>query len=126
MKPFPCKKVTDWLDSQEILDLYISSITLAEINYGLESLPKGKRRSFLEEAFKKAIIEVFACRILTFDEHAAFSYGHIMAKRKELGKPMSILDGQIAAIAVSQQAAIATRNISDFTNCDLSLIDPFL
>jgi toxin FitB len=125
MKSAPTVSVTEWIDSQDVMQLYIAAITIGEIAYGLQVLADGKRRRFLEEAFDKSIKESFEDRILSFDEAAAHFYGNIMGRRKELGRPMSILDGQIAAIARANDCALATRNIKDFQNCDLKLIDPF-
>lgn len=125
MKPEPTTKVIEWIDAQDVMQLHIAATTIAEITYGLQVLADGKRRHFLEQAFKKAINESFKNRILSFDEAAAHCYGNIMGRRKELGRPMSILDGQIAAIALTHGCALATRNIKDFQDCDLELINPF-
>lgn len=125
MKPSPSSKVINWLDQQETTKLFISTISIAEISYGLNALPEGRRRVQLVQAFNKAIIESFKHRVLSFDESAAYTYGKIMSKRKELGRPLSILDGQIAAIAYTQGSAIATRNVNDFTECGVEIINPF-
>lgn len=125
MKPVPAAKVMYWLDKEEVTELFISTITIAEIAYGINALAKGRRKQSLEDAFYKAINESFKHRHLYFDENAAHAYGKLMAKRKEQGKPLSILDGQIAAIATVHGAAIATRNVKDFSNLNLELINPF-
>lgn len=125
MKPNPNANVLDWIDRQEVLKLFISTITLAEISYGLSVLPTGKRRKSLELAFNKAILEAFASRILSFEESAAYQYGKIMGHRKKLGKPLGIPDGQIAAIAAVNNAVLATRNTRDFLQCGIKLINPF-
>ncbi len=126
MKASPSSHVTHWLNSHDAASpLYLTTITIAEISYGIHILPKGKKRQQLEAAFDQAIATAFYQRILKFDEPAAPIYGKLMAKHKELGRPMSIADAQIAAIAYSQDLKLATRNIKDFKNCDLTLIDPF-
>lgn len=125
MKQAPSIKVLNWIDQQEATELYITTITIAEIFYGIHALPNGNRKSLLEKAFNKAVSESFKHRQVSFDELSAFNYGKLMARRKELGKPFSILDGQIAAIAFTHGAAIATRNIRDFSDCELELINPF-
>lgn len=125
MKPLPNSLVLDWIKHQEILNLFISTITIAEISYGLNVLPKGKRRLNLELAFSKAIQEGFTGRILSFDESAAYQYGLIMSTRRKFRQPLGIPDGQIAAIAKTHGASIATRNLSDFEGCSLQLINPF-
>ncbi|MBY0545376.1 MAG: type II toxin-antitoxin system VapC family toxin [Gammaproteobacteria bacterium] len=125
MKSEPSIKVLDWLDRQEITQLFVTTITIAEISYGLDVLPKGKRKTALEVAFHTTLLEAFNYRILSFDEIAAHQYGKIMGQRKKTGHPLSILDGQICAIASAHDAAIATRNIRDFVDCDVELINPF-
>lgn len=125
MKLTPSPSVLDWLDQQESSQLYITTITIAEISYGLNVLPQGNRRSLLEDAFKKAMLEAFKHRVLSFDEVAAHFYGKIMAQRKELGRPLSVPDGQIIAIARVHEAVVVTRNTRDFDDCGLELINPF-
>ncbi|MFC1592033.1 type II toxin-antitoxin system VapC family toxin [Thermodesulfobacteriota bacterium] len=125
MKPSPAPHVSAWLDQQETADLFITTVTIAEISYGLNALPKGYRRSDLEEAFHNAVNEGFQHRILSFDEPAAYAYGNLMAQRKAAGRPLGVCDGQIAAIARLHSHAIATRNIRDFADCNLELINPF-
>lgn len=125
MKSLPLPRVIAWLDRQESSQLYISTVTIAEISYGLGVLPNGKRRHYLEKAFHKVLKYAFNQRILPFHEAAAFCYGKLMANRKNKGRPMSVLDGQIAAIASAHEAALATRNVRDFEGCQLELIDPF-
>lgn len=126
MKQSPTPKVIAWMNAQEIMQLVVSTVTIAEIAYGLNALPQGNRRRSLETAFNQAICEAFQHRILAFDEPAAYLYGKIMGKRKLLGRPMSVPDGQIAAIALANSAAVATRNTGDFIECELNLINPFL
>ena len=125
MKPTPNGKVISWLDQQESTQLFITTITIAEISYGLHILSVGRRRNFLENAFNKAIIEAFKYRILTFDEQAADWYGKIMGYRKKIGRSLPILDGQIAAIARTHRATLVTRNVRDFTDCHIDLVNPF-
>jgi predicted nucleic acid-binding protein len=125
MKPSPKTSLVDWLNRQETATLYLSTITLAEIGYGLHAMPDGKRRRSLEDRFEEFIVEGFDQRILGFDRVAARAYGELMGRRKTLGRPMSILDGQIASIARANHFAIATRNVDDFEECGVSLINPF-
>lgn len=125
MKKSAAIKVMTWIDRQEPTQLFVTTITIAEISYGISILPEGNRKHSLEEAFNKAIKNAFKHRILSFDESAAHMYGKVMGHRKKLGRPLSILDGQIAAIASAHGAAVATRNIRDFANCELDLINPF-
>lgn len=125
MKPTPDTNVIRWIDQQEAIQLYISTITIAEISYGINGLAEGHRRNFLEDSFNKVLQEGFEHRILSFDQIAAHYYGKLMSRRKKLGKPLGVLDGQIAAIASANNLALATRNTRDFSDCDLNLINPF-
>ena len=126
MKPVPDPIVMEWIDQQEIVQLFVSAITIAEISYGINALPKGRRPRDLENAFNKAIQEGFIGRILPFDESAAHLYGIIMSTKKKLGTPLGVPDGQIAAIARVHSASVATRNVRDFASCGLTLINPFV
>jgi len=126
MKVAPSETVVTWLNSQKSSSLFISTITIGEIEYGLRILPTGKRRMRLKERFERFISLAFAQRILPYDETAARTYGDIMGFRKEIGHPMSIPDGQIAAIAKIDGLTISTRNTSDFEDCGIELVDPFL
>ena len=125
MKPVPAATVTHWIDQQETTQLYLSTISIAEITYGINALPKGNRQIALADAFQKVLKNGFEHRILSFEEAAAHLYGQIMGLRKERGKPLSILDGQIAAIALANNLTLVTRNIKDFSDCGLELINPF-
>ena len=125
MRPAPTQSVLDWLDHQDTASLYLSTITIAEIGYGLRILPDGKRRRSLHSRFDEFVARGFDQRILTFDESAARLYAEVMGHRKELGRPISALDGQIAAIARVRRFAVATGNVRDFEECGLRILNPF-
>ncbi len=125
MKPNPSTKVVAWMDQQASMQLFMTTITIAEIVYGLHALPHGNRKQWLEQAFHNAALEAFKNRILSFEERAAFQYGKMMSLRKAEGRPMSVPDGQIAAITSVHRFAIATRNVNDFLNCGIEVINPF-
>ena len=126
MKPTPVQTVLDWLDGEETARLYLSAVSLAEIRYGLLVLPEGKRRRDLEERFERFVARGFERRIVDFDARAARFYGELMAHRREIGRPMGILDGQIAAIARAHRFAIATGDVRDFEECGLEILNPFV
>lgn len=125
MRPNPQASVVAWLNEQEPLDVYISVITIAEIEYGLKVLPEGQKRWSLQQKFEWFVAQGFEGRILDFTETAAHHYADIMAHRRSLGMPMSVPDGQIAAIARTHRFKLATRNIKDFEECGLVLVNPF-
>jgi len=125
MKGSPAPSVLSWVNDQETSELFLTTITIGEIGYGLEILPQGKRRLQLEQGFDRVIVEAFTGRILTFDEEAARQYGVVMGRRKRSGRPLSVMDGQIAAIARAKGCAVATRNVRDFVECGVEIINPF-
>ncbi len=125
MSPRPPAKVIDWLDRQETASLYLTTITIAEIGYGLWVLPDGRRRQDLETRFESFVAAGFDQRVLSFDEASARLYGSIMGHRRTVGRPLGIADGQIASIARSRRFAVATRNVRDFEECGLELVNPF-
>jgi len=125
MAAAPNPAVLEWLDHRETERLFLSTITLAEIGYGLQVLPDGRRRRLLEDRFERFVTTGFSQRVLAFDETAAQHYGRLMGYRRKLGRPMSALDGQIAAIAKAHRFAIATRNVRDFEECGLEILNPF-
>lgn len=125
MRPEPARPLVDWLNDQDSSGLFISAITIAEIEFGLGILPDGQRRTVLRERFDRFIEEAFAFRVLPFDDSAARVYGDIMAGRRRSGRPLSVPDGQIAAISRSGAYSLATRNTRDFEGCGLELINPF-
>lgn len=120
----PSPKVVRWLEEQAPVSVFTTAITQAEMLYGLECLPAGKRRSVLQGALERIFGE-FHGRILSFDEEAAQAFGKIVAEKDALGRPISQFDGMIAAIARSRHAALATRNVADFQGCGLRIVNPW-
>jgi predicted nucleic acid-binding protein len=125
MKPSSDPSVVSWLNDQESAALFLTTVTIGEIGFGLEILPQGKRRLYLEQGFERVIAEAFTGRILVFDEEAARHYGVVMGRRRAIGRPLSIQDGQIASIARAKGFAVATRNVRDFVDCGVEVINPF-
>ena len=125
MKAAPSTTVLSWMNDQDASQLFLTAITVGEIRYGLRVLPQGKRRRSLEEGFERILAEGFAGRVLAFDEAAAHRYGEVMGRRQEIGRPLAIPDGQIASIAWSNGYAVATRNVQDFLECGVEVINPF-
>lgn len=125
MRPRPTSAVVEWVASQPSSSLYATSITQAEILHGIMLLPAGRRRTALEAATVAMFAEDFEGRILGFGTDAAAPYARIASDRRRAGRPISHFDAQIAAIARTAGAAIATRNIADFEELGLRLVDPW-
>ena len=96
-----------------------------EIRYGIRILPQGRRRDDLQYRFDRFVSRGFAERVLDFDWGAASLYGEIMGSRREIGRPMSVVDGQIAAVARARGCQLATRNVTDFEACGVELVNPW-
>ena len=125
IRPSPEPVVLDWLAAQPTTSVFISAITEAELRTGVAFLPEGKRRAVLAAEIA-AMLEVdFFGRILPFDSLAAIAYVEIVAIRRQNGRPISQADAQIAAIAHSRGAVLATRNIADFDRCGIEIINPW-
>jgi predicted nucleic acid-binding protein len=121
----PDPRVREWLDEQSAQDLYLCTPVLAELRYGIERLPSGRKRSLLEETLSELEEQGFRDRILPLDRDAAHEFGRLVAKRERLGRPIKTMDALIAGIALVHRATIATRDVSDFEGLDLSLVNPF-
>ena len=125
VKLSPAPAVIEWFASQRPQDLYTTTITQAGVLYGIELLPKGRRRSTLQAAMASVFDQMFAGRVLPFDEGSAFGFAMIAARHQVSGRTIGKLDIQIAAIAFSRGASLATRNTRDFVACGVELINPW-
>jgi len=125
VRPAPSAQVLEWFAGQPALLLYTTSITQAEILYGMEILTKGRKKKALEAALGAMFQEDFRGRVLAFDAASAAFFAEIAAVRRGLGRPISQFDAQIAAIARSRKAALATRNTADFADCGVKLLNPW-
>ena len=125
MRASPTHEVVEWLDTQQTRDLFVTSVTEAEIRAGMAVLPEGARRRGLVAAAERAFGNLFAGRVLSFDSAAARAYAEIYATRQAAGRPLSLADGQIAAIARSRGMAVVTRNVGGFEGAGVDLVDPW-
>jgi toxin FitB len=125
MAPSPAERVDRWVAARPAPSLYTTAITQAEILFGILLLPKGKRRERIEAAAGILFDQVFAGRVLAFGSNAAAAYAQIAVNRRRRGTPISHLDAQIAAIAASSAALLATRNTRDFAGCGIKLFNPW-
>jgi len=125
MRPLVNAAVSNWVNRLPHKDLFISSITRAEIERGLNMLPAGKKRA-LYRSCADSTFQQFEGRCLPFEELAAIQFGVLSAARQHAGRPIGTEDAQIAAIALTHRTKLATRNIRDFQSIDgLELINPW-
>jgi len=114
----------DWLDRHEAEGLYITSIAIAELVFGIELLDEGKRKQSFRQKID-LIVEDFEDRRLSFGDEAAYLYGALSAGRRKVGRAIETKDAMIAAICLQHGATLATRNTKDFQGLDLTLVNPF-
>jgi predicted nucleic acid-binding protein len=125
LRQAPESRVIEWIDAQPIETLYLSAITVAELRFGVASLPAGKRRDRLQESLEKQALPLFAGRILPFDMSASQSYGKLMAKARTSGLAIGTADGYIAATAAANGMMVATRDASPFEAAGVDVINPW-
>ena len=124
MKPEPHPSVRDWLDAQAAETLFLSSVTVAELMFGIGALPRGKRKDRLATTLD-GVMELFESRILSFDTQAARRYADLAVRARKAGKGFPTPDGYIAAIAAAHGFAVASRDTAAFTTAGLTVIDPW-
>ncbi|KFI91804.1 PIN domain-containing protein [Bifidobacterium saguini DSM 23967] len=116
--------VQNWIIAQNLRDLYTTSITGAELLYGVALMPTSHRKNYVQNA-TAAFLDNFRYRTFDFDVESAAHYAAITASRRQAGRPIGVQDAMIAAIARSHGAAVATRNIKDFEDTGVELINPW-
>ena len=125
MKPEPAASVREWLDAQAAETLFLSSITVAELTFGIGSLAAGRRRDKLA-ATLDGVLGLFGPRILPFDTAAARLYGELAVRARAAGRGFPTPDGYIAAIAAAHGFAVASRDASAFAAAGLPVINPWI
>jgi len=124
-KAAPDAKVSAWVDAQAIETLYLSSITVAELRYGLTTMPEGKRRVVYQARLEGEVLPAFTGRVLAFDLAASKTYAERLAVARAAGRAIAKADGYIAAIAATHSLMVATRDISPFAAAGVSVINPW-
>lgn len=118
-------KIVDWINAQNIETLYLSTIGLAELRFGIAVLPEGKRKDVLHSSLEQRVLPLFEGRILSFDTGASQAYATLRSRARAAGQAIAPADGYIAAIAMTNGLAIATRDTKSFIAAGLTVINPF-
>lgn len=126
MRPTPDAAVLAWLNNQAADTLWLNSVVVSELLYGLARMPDGKRRAQLAQAVQAMLDEDFSSRVLSFDLEAAVVYADLVATRERQGLPIDVADAQIASICIAHGAALATRNTKHFDGLGLTLMNPWV
>ncbi len=125
MRPEPTPSVAAWIADRDEEDLYLTAVSEAELLYGVAIMPTGRRRYALEAAMSRWLDLGFADRILPFDSSSARAYAEIASRRRHAGRPIGEADCQIAAISRSHGAVPVTRNVRDFEDTGVDVVDPW-
>jgi toxin FitB len=125
VKPKPERKVVEWLNAAEAERVYLSVVTLGEIQLGISGKPASNRRTELEEWLNVDLPAQFGGRILPLDSETFITWGQISADLKKRGMPMSVMDSLIAAAALHHKMVLVTRNVTDFSSVSLSIFNPW-
>lgn len=124
-KPRPNEGVLAWLDEINEDSVFLSVVTIAELRYGIERLPAGRRRRLLDEWLRDDLRERFEGRVLPVDAEIADTCGKLIAKREASGRPMEMADALIAATAETHKLALVTRNVSHFEGTVKRIVTPW-
>ena len=124
MRPAPSPAVVGWVRERDAGELFTTAITLAEIGYGIERLPPGRRKASLKAAADE-LFAAFSSQVLPFDALAASEYPSIVHRCENAGAPIDGFDAQIASICRTHGASLATRNVKDFQHTGIDVIDPW-
>ena len=122
----PEPRVAEWLDAQALETLYLSAITVAELRFGVRSLPAFRRQDRLQEDLEGQVLPMFAGRVLSFDLAASQAYAELMAKARSEGRTIPVSDGYIAATAAANGMMVATRDTAPFAAAGLKTVDPWM
>lgn len=125
MRQAPDERVVRWVDRFPYGEVFITTVTAAELLYGVARMPAGQRKDVLMSRVTDLLDEDFNEQILPFDHLAAAHYAHIAAAREHLGRPMSMADAQIAATCRRYGGSLATRNTKDFADTGITVVDPW-
>jgi predicted nucleic acid-binding protein len=125
LRPRPDARIKAWLEALPPASVFTTAISQAEILYGIDILPKGRRQSVLLTAAVLMFEEDFQGRVLPFDSGAATIYARLASARRQGGLPISFADAQIAAITLSRGGRLATRNVRDFAECEIEIVNPW-
>ena len=121
----PNARVLDWIDAQALETLYLSAITVAELRAGIALMPAGKRRDGLHENLEKRLLPMFANRVLSFDMACTKAYAELLAKSRDAGLAVETADAFIAAVALANGFAVATRDTTPFEAAGVNVINPW-
>jgi toxin FitB len=125
VKPAPDERVIDWLNGTDEASLYLSVLTIGEIEKGIAKLPASSRREKLETWVRRDLAGRFRERLLPIDGTVAATWGRLAGEAEARGKPLPVIDGLMAATSLAHDLTVATRNVGDFERCGARCLNPW-
>lgn len=125
MRPQPHPQVLAWVDGLDPAGVAITAMNEAEILHGIARLPDGRRKQSLQQSWDGLVADIFAGRVWPFSSEAAHWYAELLRSRERLARPMATADAVIAATALAHGAQLATRDVADFADVGLDVINPW-
>ena len=125
MRPHPAEQVRSWLNAQQTEDVFLTAVTSAEVLRGIARMPRGLRKDVIADKAEQLLDRIFGDRVLPFDAPAAAHFAVVAASREQQGRPIGMADAQIAAICRLHGADLATRNVKDFADTGIGVLDPW-
>ena len=125
VRPRPEKMVLDWIETQIPTDLFLAAQTIGELVRGARKVREQERRERFERWIEQDLARQFDGRVLPFDGRTATIWGRLMGDGDRAGRPPAAADAQIAAVAIQHELILVTRNVKDFGNFDIHLLDPW-
>ncbi len=126
VKAAPDNNVIEWLKHSDEDSLYLSVLTIGEIEKGIAKLPASSRREKLETWVRRDLAERFRERLLAIDGTVAATWGRLAGEAEARGEPLPVIDGLIAATSLAHDLTVATRNIGDFERCGARCFNPWM
>ncbi len=123
-KPEDNASLVKWISEVDESDLYLSTITIGELEKGVSRLPESKKKTAVSEWVRHAVTNRFGSRVLPIDAAVAACWGELIGAREKKGKTLPILDAFIAATAIVADCTVVTRNTKDFADCGVRLLNP--
>jgi len=124
-RPMPADAVVAWIGRTDPADLYVTAISTAEMLLGVALMPPGRRRDGLEHVLRLFFAEKLRTGILAFGDRESTLFAELVAHRRGIGRPIGEFDAQIAAIARAHGFSVVTRNVRDFDDCGVGVVNPW-